>query len=140
VDVAMPHRASIWTIRRFFEELRAVSPLRVISISGPSVFETICAVDGFGIADGHLNAITSTYHWHLRVDACRRLRSGDQIHERSGRRVLFFELYGEGDRPFISIYLHREKGTEFEPDRLARFERLHRELADGVALESGAAA
>ena len=51
-----------WSHRRLFELLRSLSPLRVISISGPSVFEAICDFGPFGIAGGHLNAITDAYH------------------------------------------------------------------------------
>lgn len=126
---------SPWTVKRLFEELRELSPLRVISICGPSVFEALCEVGAFGVAQGHLNAITPSYHWHLRVDGCARLRSRDELHARSARRVLFVELFEpDVERPFLSIYLHREKGAEFEPARLERFAALHALAADGLAL------
>jgi hypothetical protein len=126
-----------WTVERLFGELRELSPLRVISICGPSVFETICSVGAFGVAQGSLNAITPAYHWHLEIDGCARARTRDQVHERSGRQVLFLELFAPAsEEPFLSIYLHREKGAEFEAARLERFRALHAALADGVALTS----
>jgi hypothetical protein len=129
--------AASWTIGRFFGELRELSPLRVITIAGPSVFESICSVGPFGVSEGHLNAITDAYHWHLDVRRTARLRSHDSVHARSGRRVLFFELLEQGqDKPFVSIYLHRAKNEEFGDQRLARFDRLHRELQLGLELES----
>lgn len=123
---------TVWTARSFFQELAALSPLRVISVSGPSTFEAICRVDRFGIADGYLNAITPDYHWHLDLRGFRHLRSRDEVHERSGRQVLFFELRsGAEEKPFLRIYVHREKGEEFEPERRERFAQLHAELASG---------
>lgn len=129
-----PANAS-WNARRLFTELGALSPLRVISQSGPSVWESICALRSFGIADGWLNAITPEYHWHLRLDGLGHVRSRDAIHERSGRRVLFVELREEaGAEPFLLLYLHREKGEELDPAREERFLRLHEHFADGAAL------
>jgi hypothetical protein len=129
--------AAPWTARRFFEALRALSPLRVISPSGPSLFEAICTLGPFGVADGHLNAITPEYHWHLRLDGVRHVRSKDETHARSGRRVLFFELREEagGGEPFLWIYLHRGKGEEFDPVREGAFAALHRVFAEGRELE-----
>lgn len=127
--------SSPWTLERLFDTLRPLSPLRVVSICGPSVFETICEVGAFGIAEGHLNAITPTYHWHLRLAGCSRLRSRDEVHARSGRRVLFLELFGpDTDHPFLSIYVHREKGAEFDDARRVLFTALHGELSRGVDL------
>ncbi len=121
---------------RLFEELRALGPLRVISVCGPSVFEAICELGPFGVAGGWLNAITPAYHWHLDLERCAHLRSRDEVHTRSGRRVLFLELFeGERAAPFLTIYLHREKGEEFEADRLARFARIHATAAAGNALD-----
>lgn len=134
-EVAVPAATSAWTTLRLFQELRQFGPLRVISVSGPSVFEAICTVGPFGVAEGHLNAITDAYHWHLDLRGTARARSNDSVHARSGRRVLFFELFeDESATPFVSIYLHRAKGEEFAPERLDRFERLHGELGAGVAL------
>lgn len=108
--------------RTFFDVLRDVSPVRIISISGASVFEAICRIDEVTLADGHLNAITPAYHWHLDLKRFRTVRAHDEIHARSGRRVMFFELAEEpAAKPFLMIYVHREKGAEFEPEREARF-------------------
>ena len=47
-----------WTHRRLFTLLEQLSPLRVISICGPSVFEAICDFGRPGFARGHMNAMT----------------------------------------------------------------------------------
>lgn len=126
---------SAWTARRFFARLGELSPLRVISACGPSTFEAICSFGPHGFADGHMNAITPAYHWHLRVDGFRWLRSHDAVHARSSRRVLFFELRErESAPPFLFLYVHRERGAEFDPAREAAFTALHAELAAGVEL------
>jgi hypothetical protein len=122
-----------WTARRFFTALAGLGPLRVISQSGPSTFEAICEVGAFGISGGYLNAITSSYHWHLRLDGFAHLVSRDEVHERSGRRVLFFELRGDPeDEPFLRIYLYRHVGEDFGRERESRFGELHRELGSGA--------
>jgi hypothetical protein len=127
---------STWTARRFFDALTALGPLRVISPSGPSTFEAICEVGAFGIANGYLNAITDSYHWHLKLDGFRHLRSRDEVHARSGRRVLLFELRSAEDAaPFLLVYLHRAKGEEFGRKREGLFADLNRELAAGVHLQ-----
>ena len=127
--------AAPWTARRFFELLATLGRLRVISQSGPSTFEALCEVGPFEIAQGFLNAITPAYHWHLAVHRFRHLRSHDEVHARSGRRVLYFTLHEAPDAPpFLRIYLHREKGAEFEPEREARFGAAHAALRDGVAV------
>jgi hypothetical protein len=121
--------------RGFFQALRELGPLRVISRSGASTFEAICELGPFGVAGGYLNAITPAYHWHVELARFRHLRACDQVHERSGRRVLFFELRERPDfAPFLWIYLHRERGEEFAAEREARFAALHRELSSGVEL------
>lgn len=131
-------RAAAWSHRRFFDALRSLGRLRVISRSGPSTFEALCTFGPYGFGHGHMNAITDAYHWHLALDGFRHLRSRDTVHERSGRRVLFFELREREDAPpFLFIYLHREKGEEFEPERERAFAALHAELGDGCALETG---
>jgi putative heme iron utilization protein len=123
--------------RSFFEQLRGLGPLRIISVSGPSTFEAIGSLGAFGIADGYLNAMTEQYHWHLDVRRFRHLTSHDAVHERSGRRVLFFELREEAAaEPFLRIYLHRAKESEFEPERQARFAALHGSLSAGVELNA----
>jgi putative heme iron utilization protein len=131
-----PHEHQPWTARRFFGDLSTLGPLRVISQCGPSTFEAICEVGAFGIAEGYLNAITASYHWHLRLDGFGHLRSRDETHQRSGRRVLFFELAGAAAAPpFLAIYLYRGAGEDLAPERLERFGDMHRELAAGVAVE-----
>jgi hypothetical protein len=128
-----------WTHRRFFDALRTMGRLRVISRSGPSTFEALCRFGPYGFGHGHMNAITDAYHWHLALDPFRHLRSCDTVHERSGRRVLFFELRESADvAPFLFIYLHREKDEEFDPERERLFAELHAELGAGRALETPA--
>lgn len=125
-----------WTARRFFELLGSLGRLRVISQSGPSTFEALCHVGPFEIAHGFVNAITPDYHWHLAVKRFRHVRSHDDVHARSGRRVLFFSLREDADAdPFLRIYLHREKGDEFDAAREARFREAHGALRDGASLE-----
>ncbi len=124
-----------WTARRFFTELAPLSPLRIITQSGPSTFEAICSLGPWGVSQGYLNAITDAYHWHLDLSRFRHLRSADQTHARSGRRVLFFELREtEGAEPFLLIYLYRAPKEEFGDERQERFLALHAELAAGEAL------
>src|SRR5262245_1007765 len=99
-----PGAASAWTHRRFFGELGPLSPLRVISQCGASTFEAICRFGPHGFADGHMNAITPEYHWHVALARFRHVTSVDRTHARSGRRVLFFELREQaGAAPFLSI-------------------------------------
>jgi hypothetical protein len=125
------------THREFFDALRALAPLRVISVSGPSVFEAICGFGPYGVADGHLNAITDAYHWHLDLSRFRILTSRDETHARSGRRVLFFELReAAGAEPFLLVYLHRAKGEDFAPAREERFAGLHARLGRGEEMHS----
>jgi hypothetical protein len=122
---------------QFFEALRELNPLRIISVSGPSVFEAICDLGAFSISEKWLNAITEGYHWHLQLDRVGHLASRDRIHERSGRRVLFFELReAEESEPFLLIYLHRKKGEEFGEERERRFAALHSLLSDGGSLRT----
>jgi hypothetical protein len=116
--------------------MASLSPHRVISQCGPSTFEAIAEFGPHGFASGHMNAITSAYHWHLRTSGFGAVRSVDTTHARSGRRVLFFELreHPTDERPFLLVYLHRERGEEFAPEREQRFLAAHVELKDGVAL------
>ncbi len=124
-----------WTAARFFDLLARVGRLRVISVCGPSVFETLCEVGAYEIAGAHLNAITDDYHWHLAVARFGFLRSRDTVHARSGRRVLYFELCETADvPPFLRIYLHRPLGEEFAPEREALFAEAHAALAHGIAV------
>jgi hypothetical protein len=124
-----------FTAQRFFAALPALSPLRVISQCGPSTFEAIGDFGAHEIAGGFLNAITPSYHWHVRLGGVRRIQSHDELHARSGRRVLFFTLSADDASPFLRIYLHRERGAEFEPAREKAFLALHARLGAGVALE-----
>jgi hypothetical protein len=121
-----------WTHRRFFALLREMGRLRVIHRSGASTFEALCSMGPHGFAEGYMNAITDAYHWHLKLDGFGYLRTHDTTHARSGRRVMFFELSEKrGTPPFAMIYLHREKGEEFEPEREKRFLEAHGELGAG---------
>lgn len=129
-----------WTARRFFEALTTLGPLRVIAINGPSVFETFCEVTAFKIMDGYLNVFDDRYHWHLRLDGFRHLTSRDEVHERSGRKVLYFELRETAETdPFLRIYLFRGLGEDFGAVREDRFAELHEQLRDGreIRLEGG---
>jgi hypothetical protein len=128
--------AGEWSARRFFGLLRELGRLRVIHRSGASTFESLCSMGPHGFAEGYMNAITDAYHWHLKLDGFGYLRTQDTTHARSGRRVMFFELYEKrGVPPFAMIYLHREKGDEFEPEREKRFLEAHAELGAGRELE-----
>ncbi|MGH0028886.1 MAG: hypothetical protein ACQGVC_03780 [Myxococcota bacterium] len=135
---AAPTRAddAAWNHRRFFALLGRLGPLRVIHQSGASTFEALCTFGPHGFAQGYMNAITDAYHWHLKLDGFGHVRSRDRTHARSGRRVLFFELASDaGAKPFTSIYLHRAKGADFDPEVQALFARAHQTLADGCVLE-----
>lgn len=115
----------------------ALSPLRVIAITGPSVAETIVDLPAYGIADGYVNAITPTFHWHLALDRLGHVTSREEVHARSGRRVLFLELRERAEaEPFLSVYLHRGKGEEFSEERARRFAALHAALSLGRDLEA----
>lgn len=125
-----------WTARRFFELLGSLGRLRVISQSGPSTFEALCQVGPFALERGFVNAITPDYHWHLALRRFRHVRSHDEVHARSGRRVLSFALREEAGRePFLRIYLHREKDAEFDAAREARFQAAHGALRHGAPIE-----
>jgi hypothetical protein len=137
----MPGSPGVWTHRRFFELLAALGPLRVISISGPSVFEALCRFGRHGFAEGHMNAITPEYHWHVDLARFRFARSRDDVHARSGRRVLFLELAEAPDaRPFLSVYMHRAKDAEFEHVCEKAFLDAHAELAAGCEIAGEGAA
>jgi len=123
-----------WTAKRFFGSLAELGPYRIISICGPSVFEAIVNFDHHGFSDGYMNAIRPEYHWHLQVDRFGWVRSRDETHARSGRRVLYFELGEDGSTPFLRIYLHRGSGEDFESQRLQAFLQIHSELGQGIRL------
>lgn len=121
-----------WTADDVFALMRRLSPLRVISVCEASVFEAIIDFDRHGFADGHMNAMVPTYHWHVDLNGLGWLRTRDTVHGRSGRRVLFLELASSATHvPFLSVYVHRGKNEEFDLERLAAFEAAHADLAEG---------
>jgi hypothetical protein len=121
------------TAHEFFAALTTLNPLRVISVSGPSVFETICRFERWTVGDGHMNAITDAYHWHIDLARFRWLRTQDAVHARSGRRVLFFALAEDATAPpFLLVYLYRGPREDFEAERESAFAALHRTLGAGV--------
>jgi hypothetical protein len=123
------------TARELFEAFGDLGPLRVISVNGPSVFEAILELGAFGVADDWLNAMTPDYHWHVDLSRVRHLTTRDTIHERSGRRVLFFELREAAEaEPFLRVYLHRGKGEDFAVGREEGFAALQERFAEGAAL------
>lgn len=131
----IPDSALPWTARRFFSLLGDLGRLRVISICGPSVFETLCEAGAFEIEDGSMNMVTDAFHWHVAVARFRHLQSCDSLHARSGRNVLFFELRERAEAtPFLRIYLYRAPGADFPAKAHEAFQRAHAELAQGVAI------
>lgn len=129
---------SAWDAPRFFDLLQQLGKLRVISVCGPSVFESICVAGPYEIAGGFLNMITDAFHWHVAIGRLRHLQSHDTTHGRSGRNVLFFALREQADvEPFLRIYVYRPPGTEFAPEVAAAFARAHAELEQGVSLATG---
>jgi len=127
-----------WTAKRFFEVLGALGRLRVISICGPSVFETLCHAGPFAIEEGSMNMVTDAFHWHVALARFGHLRSHDATHGRSGRNVLFFELRERADAtPFLRIYVYRAAGAPFDPEIAETFARAHAELSEGVLIARG---
>lgn len=125
------------THRELFEAFTALGPLRIISIAGASVFESICRLEQWGINDGYMNAFTDAYHWHVDLGRFRHVRTRDETHDRSGRRVLYFELCEEaGAEPFLRVYVHREKNVAFDDTREQAFNGLHALLGTGAAVAS----
>ncbi len=123
------------THSEFFATLRELSPLRIVSQCGPSVFEAIVPFDPYGIADGHLTAITECYHWHIDLTRFRHAVSYDTIHARSGRQVLYVALHeSPAVDPFLVVYLYRGRDEEFDDRRRERFGALHARLAGGEAM------
>lgn len=121
------------TSGEFFDALTILSPLRVISATGPSVLETICRFERWSVVDGHMNAITETYHWHIDLARFRWVRSWDEEHVRSGRRVLFFTLAeSPATSPFLLVYLYRGAREDFAIERAAAFAALHQRLGTGL--------
>jgi len=110
--------------------------VRVISVCGPSVFEAICRVAPFDKQSGFLNMITDAYHWHFAASRLGHLQSFDEVHARSGRRVLFFTLREAPELdPFLRIYVYRAPGDEFAAEVLRDFATAHSELAAGVQVD-----
>src|SRR5690606_25359272 len=104
-------------------------------------FEALCTVGPFEIAHGFVNAITPAYHWHLALKRFRHLRSHDEAHARSGRRVLVFTPHEDADAAASGrIYVRRAPGAAWEPDREARVAAARGALRAGapVELEAGA--
>jgi hypothetical protein len=127
-----------WTAARFFDLLQQLGRLRVISVCGPSVFESICVAGPYEIAEGFLNMVSDAFHWHVALARLRHLQSHDRLHDRSGRNVLFFELREHAHAaPFLRIYVYREPGVEFAPEIARAFQRAHAELEHGVQLATG---
>jgi hypothetical protein len=136
----VPDTGNGWTARRFFATLTRLGRLRIISQCGPSTFETLCRVEHFTLAQGFVNVISEDYHWHLLIDGFGHLRSRDEVHKRSGRRVVFFELRRDDEaEPFLLIYLYRGTAQEFGEEPLRLFAEMHRDLAAGAHLEGEAA-
>lgn len=129
---------AVWTATRFFDLLQQLGKLRVISVCGPSVFESICVAGPYEVADGFLNMITDAFHWHVATARLRHVQSHDTTHGRSGRNVLFFELREDEDTPpFLRIYVYRAPGAEFAPEVVRAFQNAHAELREGLRLASG---
>lgn len=132
--------SSTWDAARFFDLLQQLGKLRIISVCGPSVFESICVAGPYDIAGGFLNMITDAFHWHVAIGRLRHLQSHDTTHGRSGRNVLFFALREQADaEPFLRIYVYRPPGADFAPEIAQAFARAHEELKQGVSLASGEA-
>ncbi len=128
-----------WTAMRFFELLPKLGRLRVINVCGPSVFEAICEAAPFDLQGGSINLITPDYHWHFAHARFGFLQSHDTVHQRSGRRVLFFTLHeNQGDAPFLRIYVYRAPNEEFDPAVVDVFQAVHAELGAGVRVEASA--
>ena len=125
-----------WTALRFFELLPKLGRLRVINVCGPSVFEAICEAAAFDVQEGAINMITPDYHWHFAHARLGFLQSHDSIHNRSGRRVLFFTLHERSeDAPFLRIYVYRPPNESFDPAAVDIFQAAHVELEEGVAVQ-----
>ena len=127
-----------WNAPRFLDLLQHLGRLRVISISGPSVFEALCHAGPYEERGGSLNMITEEFHWHLDRKRFRWLQSHDDTHARSKRRVLYFELSEQPELPpFLRIYVYRPAHSEFDPTVEAAFLAAHGELEKGRSLELG---
>ena len=122
--------ADHWTARRFFDLLRHLGPLRVVSVSGPSVFEARCEIGPQDFSEGSLNIITPQYHWNLSLDRFRHLRSVTRVHPKTGEITAFFELRDDcSETPFLRIYLSGRRNDQ-HAERL--FAEVHPALRHGV--------
>ena len=131
--------ASKWTAQRFLDLLGNLGRLRVISVCGPSVFEALCSAGPYQDSGGSLNMFTDEFHWHLDTKRFSWLRSHDETHLRSKRRVLYFSLYerNNGIQPFLKIYVDRPAGAEFESNVETAFMTAHAELTSGQDVVRG---
>jgi len=131
-------RSSGLTAERFFQRLSGLGPFRIIHQSGPSTFEAIAPIARAQVAGPFLNIICDEYHWHLKLVDLRWVESFDQIHARSGRRVLGFSLADgtprSGGASFTRLYVHRAKDAEFDARVLAAFRELHAVFEWGAEL------
>ena len=119
-----------WTARRFFDLLRHLGSLRVVSVSGPSVFEARCEIGPQDFSEGSLNIITPQYHWNLSLDRFRHLRSVTRVHPKTGEVTAFFELRDDcSETPFLRIYLSGGANGQ-QSERL--FADVHPALQHGV--------
>lgn len=124
---------STWTAKRFFGLLQQLGPVRVVSVSGPSVFEARCEMGPRDFSEGSLNIITPQYHWNLALDRFRHLRSVTRVHPKSKRCTHFFELRDDpASPPFLRIYLAggRASGESGRRERL--FAAAHAALRSGT--------
>ena len=124
-----------WSASDFFRDLRAFPRIRVVLRTGPSVFEAICVPSDFGFQAGYLNAMTPEYHWHIDASRFGFVRSWDEVHARSDRRVLFFSLHEHQEaEAFLRIYIYRPPRQPFGEEIEDAFMRMHRAFEMGQKL------
>ena len=122
-----------WTARRFFNLLQHLGPLRVVSVSGPSVFEALCEIGPQAFSESSLNIITPQYHWNLSLDRFRHLRSVTRVHPKTGKITAFFELRDEANEtPFLRIYLSPDPKIVGSCQRQPLFDEAHQSLQCGA--------
>jgi len=127
-----------WSAQRYLDLLQQLGRLRVISVSGPSVFEALCHAGPYEERGGSLNMITEEFHWHLDRKRFGWLQSHDETHARSKRRVLYFGLYERPEAsPFLRVYVYRPAHEEFDPTVEAAFLTAHAELRNGQPVKFG---
>ncbi len=131
----MIERQEGWSASGFFGGLKAFPRIRVVLTTGPSVFEAICVPSDFRFQAGHLNAMTPEYHWHIDVSRFAFVRSWDEVHARSDRRVLFFSLHEHQEaEAFLRIYIYRPPRQPFGEEIEDAFMRMHRAFEMGRKL------